>query len=143
MDATEVTRRVIHQMYDAVTRADLPALQAVLAQDIVVHEPAYLPYGGVYEGRDAFFGLVGEATKYLDVANVVIDQVIVDGDQGLGMLRIPVLSTGAHAVIAEQSIVRDGVIVEMWIYFHDTQGLDRIDRPDPSLAAGLGRAGDQ
>lgn len=127
MDATEVTRTVINQMYDAVTRADLPALEAVLADDIVVHEPAYLPYGGVCRGRDAFYGLVGEATKYLDVANVVIDQVIVDGDQGIGILRIPVLSTGAQAVIAEQSIVRDGKIVEMWIYFHDTQGLHSIE----------------
>lgn len=114
-------------MYDAVTRGDLPALDAVLAEDIVVHEPGYLPYGGLYKSRDAFYGLVGEATKYLDVANVVIDQVIVDGDHGLGMLRIPVLSTGAHAVIAEQSTVRDGKIVEMRIYFHDTQGLERIE----------------
>lgn len=43
---------VVGRMFDAVERRDAEALFDTYAEDIVITEPASLPYGGVYRGHD-------------------------------------------------------------------------------------------
>jgi ketosteroid isomerase-like protein len=122
---TEATRAVVGEMYDAITRRDFAAVLGLMADDLVVSEPSYLPYGGEYRGLDQFQSLIGKAVQHLDVAKIEIDRVVVDGDRAIAILQIPTLAGGEHTVIAEESLVRHGKIAEMRIYFHETQGLHR------------------
>ena len=46
------TARVIRDLFDAVERRDGRAMLAAYAPDVEIHEPAGLPYGGVYTGHD-------------------------------------------------------------------------------------------
>ncbi|MEU1623327.1 nuclear transport factor 2 family protein [Streptomyces sp. NPDC005722] len=45
---------VVRGLYDALGRGDVAGVLARLAPDVVVDEPAQLPYGGVHRGREAF-----------------------------------------------------------------------------------------
>ena len=122
---TEATRALVAQMYDAILRGDFSSLLGLLADDLVVSEPSFLPYGGEYRGLEEFQVLIGKAVQHLDVAKIEVDRVVVDGDRAIAILRIPNLANGEYTVIAEESLVRDGKVAAMRIYFHDTQGLHR------------------
>ncbi|MHB8693664.1 MAG: nuclear transport factor 2 family protein [Solirubrobacteraceae bacterium] len=46
---------VVRKLLEALETLDVESLRAVLHPDVEVTEPASLPYGGTYSGRDAFF----------------------------------------------------------------------------------------
>lgn len=54
MSATDVLRR----LYEALSAGDIPALVECIDPDVIVDEPAQLPYGGVHHGRTAFLQTV-------------------------------------------------------------------------------------
>ncbi len=120
---TEANRAVVENMYAAGINGDLPGLLSAMADDVVIHEPAFLPYGGTYVGRDAFVGMYAKLAKVLDVSRIRLDYLVADGDRVIGVLRIPDLTTGEDIVFAEQSTLRDGKVVDFQIFFHDAQSL--------------------
>lgn len=116
---TERNRAVVQALYDAGARGDVPALMDHLAEDIVVHEPPFLPYGGRYAGREAFLGMFGEIGNYLDLSAIALEYLVADGQRVIGVLRIPDRATGEPTLLAEQSTLRDGKVVEMRIFYFD------------------------
>jgi hypothetical protein len=124
---TEENRALVQDMYDAGVRGDIEGLMSRLAPDVAVHEPAFLPYGAVYNGHQEFLGLFTKIAQVLDITKITIDYLVADGDRVIGVLRIPDPATGGQVLLAEQSTIRDGKIIEMRIFFHDTQSM--IDAP--------------
>ena len=124
---TEENRRLVQDMYDAGVRGDVEGLMSKLAPDVAVHEPALLPYGAVYHGHQEFLDLFTKIAQVLDISKITLDYLVADGDRVIGVLRIPDPATGGQVLLAEQSTIRDGKIVEMRIFFHDAQSL--IDAP--------------
>ncbi|MFJ5219714.1 nuclear transport factor 2 family protein [Streptomyces sp. NPDC088354] len=60
---------VVRALYDALAKGDVPGVLALLAPEVIVDEPAQLPYGGVHQGREAFVrSVLGAMTGYADVA---------------------------------------------------------------------------
>ena len=49
--ATEENRALIAAFYAAGLEGDIDKMTDMLTPDIVIHEPAYLPYGGVITAR--------------------------------------------------------------------------------------------
>jgi uncharacterized protein len=123
MSLTEQNRAVVAALYDAGARGDVPGLLSHLAEDVVVHEPAFLPYGGDYVGRDAFLAMFGEIGKYLDLSAISLEYLVADGERVIGVLRIPDRATGEQTMLAEQSTLRDGEVVEMRIFYYDPQSI--------------------
>ena len=64
--AEDRTRSVIEQFYDHSLRADLEGLAKVLHSDVVVHEPASLPYGGAHVGRDEVLQLMAQLHSLIE-----------------------------------------------------------------------------
>jgi ketosteroid isomerase-like protein len=122
---TETTRALLTRMYDSAARGDFADVLACLADDLVVHEPPYLPYGGIYDGVEAFQGLIGLVVQHLDVSKMVVDRMVADGDRVIGIIRMPAVATGEDILLAEESLVRDGKVAEIWVYYNETQGLHR------------------
>lgn len=54
----------ISRLYPAIMAGDADTIRAVLAPDLVFHEPEALPYGGAYHGPDGFLGLMQDLTEY-------------------------------------------------------------------------------
>ncbi len=53
MSVTETNRRIVTEMYEAGQRGELETFFGHVADDVVLTEPAYLPYGGTYRGAGA------------------------------------------------------------------------------------------
>jgi hypothetical protein len=120
---TEQSRAIVAALYEAAKAGDVEGVLAVMDDEVVVHEPEFLPYGGTYQGKQGFLDLFTKIVKVYDMTAVQYDYLVADGDKVIGILRMPDLNTGQDVLLAEQSIVRDGKVVDMRIFFHDTQSL--------------------
>jgi predicted SnoaL-like aldol condensation-catalyzing enzyme len=122
-DTTEISRRLVEELYDAAVAADVEGVLFRLDDSVIVHEPDFLPYGGEYHGKQGFVDLYTKIAKVYDVAKIRVDYLVADGDRVIGVIRMPDLNTGNDVLLAEQSTVRDGKVIDMRIFFHDTQSL--------------------
>jgi uncharacterized protein len=116
---TEASRTTVMSMYTAAGGGDFAAAMACMADDIAVIEPPYLPYGGVYRGKTEFQQLLGRINEYADLSAMKMENVVAEGERVLVSLQIGDRKTGKPLQLLEQSIVRDGKIVEMKIFYFD------------------------
>lgn len=124
---TEASRALMTHMYDSAAKGDFAAVLACLADDLVVHEPPFLPYGGDHQGVDAFAnGVIPAVMQHLDVSRLVVDRMVAENDRVIGIIRMPAHATGGDILLAEESLIRDGKVVEIWVYYHETQGLHSL-----------------
>jgi ketosteroid isomerase-like protein len=133
---TEQNRAVIQALYDAGARGDVPELLSYLADDIVVHEPEYLPYGGRYVGQEAFLAIFAQINEHLDLSAITLDHLVADNEHVIGVLRIPDRATGQNTVLAEQSTLRDGKVIDMQVFYFDPQSM--IDKPEDRTSTDAG-----
>lgn len=120
---TSETRAVVERLYDACVRGRLGKILACMADDIVIHEPAMLPYGGTYRGHDEVRRLLMTIGTYIDTGRFAVDRLVVDDDVAFGLLRIPDPKTGGDVQFAEQVTVSAGRVVEIRIFVFDRQSL--------------------
>jgi len=79
--------QVIQQAYAAFGRGDIPALMALLADDVTWTSPRTLPHGGEFRGPTEvgqFFEGLGAAW---DPLTLDVDQVDAFGDRVVGVVR--------------------------------------------------------
>jgi ketosteroid isomerase-like protein len=129
MSTSTVTRgakETVAAAYDAIGRGDGAAFIDLLADDVVLTEPAGHPYPGVWQGKqavvEAFPGLVGS----LRIQGLNVLRLLVDDDLVVGMIEITCTSESGAAVLApvlEAWTVRDGMVVEIKPYYHCTTTL--------------------
>jgi ketosteroid isomerase-like protein len=122
-DHSAASRQVVTHVYDAGARGDVTALLALMADDLVVEEPGFLPYGGTYESPQGLGQLFGKIAAVLDVAHMQVDYLVAEGERVFGVIRIPDRHTGQPVLLVEESTVRDGKVVHMRIFVHDAQSL--------------------
>ena len=125
---TEASQALMERLYGSAIKGDFEDVLACLSDDLVVNEPPFLPYGRVYRGREGFGELIANVTQALDVSKMIIDRYVSQGDRVIGIIRMPDLRTGEHIVLAEESLIRDGKVVEIIVYFHETRSMLTQDR---------------
>ena len=90
-----------------------------LDENVVVHEPSFLPYGGIYKGVEGFQKIFAGIAPYADIATMKLHRVVAEGERVFCVLEIPDKNTGKNLMLAEESIVRNGKIVEMRTFYFD------------------------
>jgi ketosteroid isomerase-like protein len=116
---TEQNRAVVQAMYEAGQAADLEAVASFVADDVVVDEPHYLPFGKVYRGKQEFLGLFEMVSRFLDVSHIQVHYLIADGERVAACLAIPDLNTGKPVSMLEQSTLKDGKITHIKLFYND------------------------
>jgi ketosteroid isomerase-like protein len=116
---TEENKRIVEGIYAAGARGDFQSVMACMDENIVVIEPPYLPYGGTYRGIAEFQKLMGLINEYADMSTVSLQYAVAEGDKVFVALQFKDRKTGKMLQLVEQSIVRDGKIVEMKIFYFD------------------------
>ena len=116
---TEQTRTIVEQLYAAGAAGDVEGVLSSLAEDVVVNEPSYLPWGGTYTGHEQFIGLFGTLMQKLDLTKLKIKYTVADNDKCFVTFHAPDISSGKDVYIAEQSTVRDGKITEMTVFYNE------------------------
>jgi uncharacterized protein len=123
MSASNENGAFMKRAYDTALSGDLPGFLQMLDENIAVYEPSYLPYGGVSRGREAFTRLFATITTYLSVPTIRVESVVADGDVVVAFLKAKTVDTGEEVDIAERSVIRNGKVAEMRIYYHEGQTL--------------------
>lgn len=117
---TQANRQIIEGLYAAGKRNDFEDICRRLHQAVVVHEPAFLPYGGSYEGLDAYVNrLVPELCKYLDVPSLQVSHLVADGDRVAAFITIREKQSNRELQIMEAFLLREGRIIEVRIYYYE------------------------
>jgi uncharacterized protein len=120
---TDANRALMAGLYDAAVAGDFEAVLACLDPDVVVHEPHFLPYGGTYNGIDAFAAMIPKVLEVFDLPSMKVDRLIADGDRVIGIIRMPDRANGEDVLLAEESVIRDEKIVEINVFYNNIQTL--------------------
>lgn len=133
-EEAEKNKQAVRQIHQVLTGGDLAAAWTVLSKlfdpDVVVYEPASLPNGGVYHGRDEFLTMMGAfMAEYVDVARIQLHTIVADGDQVVIRWRYPWRPSPADEYVdvevSEWMVFRDGKIIEAKPFYWDTAQLVR------------------
>ena len=116
---TEHNRAVVEAAYTAVSAGDVEGLFDNCHDDVTVSEPAFLPFGRVYRGKEEFLQLFPAITRYLDVSKVEVHFVIADHDRAVGCIGMPDLKSGAKTLMLELFTLREGKIAEIQLFYYD------------------------
>jgi uncharacterized protein len=125
--AATTSRDLMTRMYDSAAKADYDDVFACLSDDLVVNEPLFLPYGATYRGHQGFRDLIGKVTQVLDVSQMQVIRMVAEDDRAIGIIEMPDVATGENILLAEESLIRDGKVVEINVYFHEPRTL--LGRP--------------
>jgi len=126
---TEVNRAIIESFYAAGLRGDIETMDSFLADDVVIYEPPYLPFGGEYRGKGGLSAIYAAVAQLADVTQFKVHYVLVDGDRAVAVGGFPVNDTGQFTHFAEETRLVGGKIVEIRIYYHDAQSLLGAAKP--------------
>lgn len=120
---TQKNRAIVESFYTALLAGDQATLDAAIADDVVVDEPDYLPYGKVYHGKAELGGLIGQIGQFLELATLKVHYTVADGDRVIACLGIVDVTTGKMVHLLEQSTLRDGQIAEIKLFYNDPQSM--------------------
>jgi ketosteroid isomerase-like protein len=115
-------------MYAEVARGNWDAVADYMADDFVIHEPASLPYGGEWRGRDALQRLYAHVMGYWEDP-VVEWQELVGGEKyAVALLHFTVTARASgkrfDTHIAEVTRFDDaGKMASMRIHYFDTAAM--------------------
>ena len=124
-EQSEISRDVVQRFFDAGAKGDFETALQLMDEDIVIHQPQFIAYGGTYRGRDNFPALAAKISEHLDMSASKIQLLVADGDTVFAVHHVPEVKTGKTCVLVVQITVRDGRLAENRIYFHEPQGLIR------------------
>jgi ketosteroid isomerase-like protein len=128
-DTTSVTndnRALIQNLYNSmIERNDMEEFLSYLSDDLVIHEPPCLPYGGDYLGKEALVNLVPKIGQIIDLSTIEVEYLIADGDHVMAIVGAAGIEDGTHLRVAEESRILDGKVVEMRVYCFDHPSLAR------------------
>lgn len=115
------------QMYALVGQRDWGGVATFMADDFVIREPASLPYGGNWEGKDALQRLYAHVMNFWDQPKVDWIDLIGGDDHTVALLRFTMTarSSGIRVTqtLCEVTRFAGGKMAEMQIHYFDTAGL--------------------
>lgn len=129
-DDVAATQAVLERMYAAIAAGDSATFFDSLADDVVVTEPRFLPYGGTWTGKQRVIEMLGQIAAHTDLTRLSVEHLVVQGDRGFAVLRVGLQGSDAELIAAEESVVRDGKVVQLRIFIHDAGHL--VSAPDVS-----------
>ena len=118
---------IVSLIYESFVSKDVARIHALfddhLADDVVLHEPESLPYGGTYSGLDALkafvAGLASDESP-VDAARLVVEDLVASGDRVVGYVSFPWQPAGAPEPIPMRALelftFRAGRVAEMRVF---------------------------
>jgi ketosteroid isomerase-like protein len=113
------TKEIITRMYAAAAAGEMAVLRGLFAEDFVIEEPPWLPYGGTYHGFEAFVGVFAEGMKVIDLPQLELRSLTVEDDKAFGVVEVPLVNGHGSASIIEEWTVRDGLVAHGRVFWFD------------------------
>jgi ketosteroid isomerase-like protein len=119
---------VMHRYLAAMQAGDRETAFGFYAEDLVAHVPGRSAFAGDLRGREAFIGYIrGVVARFERVEVDLIDMLV--GDERVALLlRERLGGADGDVEIRRANVyrVRDGRIVEVWIFEHDQYAVDEL-----------------
>jgi ketosteroid isomerase-like protein len=119
---------VMHRYLAAMQAGDRETAFGFYAEDLVAHVPGRSAFAGDLRGREAFIGYIrGVIARFERVEVDLIDMLV--GDERVALLlRERLGGPDGDVEIRRANVyrVRDGRIVEVWIFEHDQYAVDEL-----------------
>ncbi|PKO49447.1 MAG: nuclear transport factor 2 family protein [Betaproteobacteria bacterium HGW-Betaproteobacteria-4] len=116
---SQASKQTVLDMYCAASNGDFAKALSFMSDDIAIVEPPYLPYGGTYRGKAEFLQLLEKIEEHLVLATTKMESIVAEGDTVFVCLEIGDRKTGKLLQLVERSIVHDGKIVEIKLFYFD------------------------
>jgi ketosteroid isomerase-like protein len=119
---------VMHRYLAAMQAGDRETAFGFYAEDLIAHVPGRSAFAGDLRGREAFIGYIrGVVARFERVEVDLIDMLV--GDERVALLlreRLGGPDGDVEIRRANVYLVRDGRIVEVWIFEHDQYAVDEL-----------------
>jgi len=117
MTATESNKAFVAQMLGQKLRLeDFPDR---VDPDLVMHEPAHLPFGGTYRGLRQFQRFYSRVREYYEFERFELLGVYAEGDTVFATARVPIAGSDSLMFIAEQFTFAGTKLVEVRVHTCD------------------------
>lgn len=127
---SRVAKEVVAEYYRTALSGEFDAMKALLDPNIRVVEAKGLPYGGVWEGIDAFMQLMTNIFNIWKDCSVEVKQLIADGEWVVAMTEMSGKGVNSgmpfKMPLAEVYRVSDGRILEITPYYFDVKVLSDV-----------------
>ena len=112
-------REIMRKFYDHMANANIVGILSSFHDEVEIHEPDCLPYGGVYRGIDGVKKLLSQASQHLDSRVFNVEAIMVDGDRVVSILHTATRGSRTPIHVAEEAIIRDGRIYRVRVFLFD------------------------
>ena len=120
MSEADTKKAVLAALFDATGRGDWTAVQACLADDVVISEADALPFAGAYHGKNALRDLYEKVMAMMDVEKLDLIQITTGGDYAIVLIDLIIKApVRTRAQVAEVYRFRDGLICEIKPFYYD------------------------
>jgi hypothetical protein len=127
MSSEAGNKATIQRLYDAANAMDVPTIQGLLADDIVLLQAPTLPHGGEFHGVEAAMGGIGKMFETFDLTEIKVHQLAADGDPVVAVINLigKYRTNGAplDMPVRECFRLRDGKVYELQPFYYDTGAL--------------------
>ena len=123
---TDKNRRLIASLYRAATAGDQAHVAALMAPDLILHEPLFLKYGGTYQGAASLQQAMIAISQFVAYDTLTMQYLVADGDKVFAAVQVQEKETGHLLQMAEEFTIQNGKIVEMKVFFFDAGSLLKI-----------------
>ena len=111
----EANKQLVVGAIESAMAGDMEGFTDSLHPEVEVHEPDYLPYGGVYRGKEGFMELFGKATAVLDFPTLKVESAT--GDEAILLMTCKLLSNGEERHITEHWEIEDGLVKRVRVFW--------------------------
>lgn len=118
----------VRHFYDLVATGDWTAVEAMVDDDFVIHEPDSLPYGGAWRGKDAFQRLFTFVMGFWDDPQVEWNGLVGDDRHVIALLTFTVTARASGRrfsmpLTEVTTLTPSGRIESMRIHYYDTHAM--------------------
>ena len=113
-------KEIIRNVYEASAAGDISALVNVMHENCEELVPPILPWGGIHHGAKVFMTKVlPQVAAALDLSSLRVVSLSADGDW-VAALIAGRSALGKDLWIAEHWKLRDGKVLSLIVFYHDT-----------------------
>jgi ketosteroid isomerase-like protein len=120
--------QIIRSLYDAYSALDIPAIDALLADNYAMHVSGQHPLSGDHRGKPAVWAYLGKVAEVsAGQGGFDVHSITTDGDGHAVALLTGTIRDFVRPVIHVFHL-RDGLITEFWDAYPDAQAEDEFWR---------------
>jgi hypothetical protein len=122
--------QVVRIALEALQRGDIATFLQALDQEVEIHEPDSLPYGGTYKGHEGIQRLIGALAETWMNLEALPEEILGAGDTVLVMLRLKAQGRKSGKEIdmpvAEFWDMRNRKAIRIRLFYQDTVSILQI-----------------